>query len=27
MIQVPLFVKEGEIVRVSTIDGNYLGRA
>jgi elongation factor P len=27
MIQVPLFVKEGEIVRVSTADGSYLGRA
>ncbi len=26
-IQVPLFVKEGEIVRVSTADGTYLGRA
>jgi elongation factor P len=26
-IQVPLFVKEGEIVRVSTADGSYLGRA
>jgi len=26
-IQVPLFVKEGELVRVSTIDGSYLGRA
>jgi len=26
-IQVPLFVKEGETVRVSTIDGSYLGRA
>jgi elongation factor P len=26
-IQVPLFVKEGELVRVSTVDGTYLGRA
>ena len=26
MIQVPLFIKEGEIVRVSTADGTYLGR-
>ena len=27
VIQVPLFVKEGEVVRVSTADGSYLGRA
>jgi len=27
VIQVPLFVKEGEIVRVNTTDGSYLGRA
>lgn len=27
VIQVPLFVKEGEIVRVNTNDGSYLGRA
>jgi elongation factor P len=27
VIQVPLFVKEGEIIRVSTADGSYLGRA
>ncbi len=27
IIQVPLFVKEGELVRVSTADGSYLGRA
>ncbi|HNC23128.1 MAG TPA: elongation factor P [Opitutaceae bacterium] len=27
IIQVPLFVKEGEIVKVSTADGSYLGRA
>ena len=26
-IQVPLFVKEGELIRVSTADGAYLGRA
>jgi len=26
VIHVPLFVKEGEIVRVSTADGSYLGR-
>jgi elongation factor P len=26
-ITVPLFVKEGEMVRVSTADGSYLGRA
>jgi elongation factor P len=26
MIQVPLFIKEGEVVRVSTADGTYLGR-
>ena len=26
MIQVPLFIKEGEMVRVSTADGTYLGR-
>lgn len=26
-IQVPLFVKEGDLVRVSTADGTYLGRA
>ncbi len=25
-IQVPLFIKEGEVVRVSTVDGTYLGR-
>jgi elongation factor P len=25
--QVPLFIKEGELVRVSTVDGTYLGRA
>jgi elongation factor P len=27
MVQVPLFVKEGELIRVSTEDGSYLGRA
>jgi elongation factor P len=27
VIQVPLFIKEGEIVRVNTTDGSYLGRA
>jgi elongation factor P len=27
MIQVPLFVKEGEVIRVSTENGAYLGRA
>ena len=26
-IQVPLFIKEGDTVRVSTVDGTYLGRA
>jgi elongation factor P len=26
-LQVPLFIKEGELVRVSTVDGTYLGRA
>jgi elongation factor P len=27
VIQVPLFIKEGETVRVNTSDGSYLGRA
>lgn len=27
MVQVPLFIKEGEVIRVSTADGSYLGRA
>jgi elongation factor P len=27
VVQVPLFVKEGEVVRISTADGTYLGRA
>ena len=26
VVQVPLFIKEGEVIRVSTIDGTYLGR-
>jgi elongation factor P len=26
-IQVPLFIKEGDMIRVSTADGTYLGRA
>ena len=26
IIQVPLFIKEGEVVKVSTVDGSYLGR-
>jgi elongation factor P len=26
VIQVPLFIKEGELIRVSTADGTYLGR-
>jgi elongation factor P len=26
-IQVPLFIKEGEIIKISTSDGKYLGRA
>jgi elongation factor P len=26
-VQVPLFIKEGELVKVSTVDGKYLGRA
>ncbi len=26
-VQVPLFIKEGEIIKVSTADGTYLGRA
>jgi elongation factor P len=26
-IQVPLFIKEGELVKISTTDGKYLGRA
>jgi elongation factor P len=27
VVQVPLFIKEGDVIRVSTIDGTYLGRA
>jgi elongation factor P len=27
MINVPLFIKEGEVIRVNTTDGSYLGRA
>jgi len=26
VVQVPLFIKEGEIIRISTADGTYLGR-
>ncbi|MBP6507347.1 MAG: elongation factor P [Opitutaceae bacterium] len=26
IVQVPLFIKEGEIIKVSTADGSYLGR-
>lgn len=27
VVQVPLFIKEGELIRVNTADGSYLGRA
>jgi len=27
IVQVPLFIKEGEVIKVSTIDGSYMGRA
>ena len=27
MVQVPLFIKEGEKIKISTTDGSYLGRA
>jgi elongation factor P len=27
VINVPLFIKEGEMIKVSTSDGSYLGRA
>jgi elongation factor P len=27
VINVPLFIKEGELIKVSTADGSYLGRA
>ncbi len=26
VVQVPLFIKEGELIRISTADGSYLGR-
>ena len=26
IVQVPLFIKEGEVIKVSTVDGSYLGR-
>jgi elongation factor P len=26
VVQVPLFIKEGEVIRVNTTDGSYLGR-
>jgi elongation factor P len=26
-VSVPLFIKEGDMIRVSTADGTYLGRA
>jgi elongation factor P len=26
VVQVPLFIKEGEIIKISTADGSYLGR-
>jgi elongation factor P len=26
VVQVPLFIKEGELIRISTADGTYLGR-
>ncbi len=26
VVQVPLFIKEGEVIKVSTVDGSYLGR-
>jgi elongation factor P len=26
-VQVPLFIKEGDIIKVNTVDGSYLGRA
>jgi hypothetical protein len=25
-VNVPLFIKEGELIKVSTMDGSYLGR-
>ncbi|MCC6415081.1 MAG: elongation factor P, partial [Opitutaceae bacterium] len=27
VVSVPLFIKEGETIKVSTIDGSYMGRA
>jgi elongation factor P len=27
MVQVPLFIKEGDVLRVSTVDGSYMSRA
>jgi elongation factor P len=27
VVQVPLFIKEGEVIKVSTTDGSYMGRA
>jgi elongation factor P len=27
VVQVPLFIKEGELIKVSTVDGSYLGRS
>jgi elongation factor P len=27
IINVPLFIKEGEMIKVSTVDGTYMGRA
>jgi elongation factor P len=27
VVQVPLFIKAGELIKVSTADGSYLGRA
>lgn len=27
VVQVPLFIKEGEVLKISTTDGSYLGRA
>ena len=26
-VQVPLFIKEGELIKISTVDGKYLGRS
>jgi elongation factor P len=27
VVQVPLFIKEGELLKISTADGSYMGRA